>query len=175
MMKTWLIRRSVLSPVSRRATSASSSSVCRLPFISELGLARADQLDRLGRGRVAVRHVDDLDAADVDPQLLRDALGSSAPDRPGSARSFRPRRPRARPSSEVSSQGCATAVGTAGMLARRRDQPIVLLVSARCTACRITAHRALSGQSSSEKSLLRRFATTSGTCRRCRASRLDSR
>jgi hypothetical protein len=30
-------------------------------------------------------------------------------------------------------------------------------------------------QSSSEKSLLRRFATTSGTCRCCRACRLDSR
>ena len=34
MMKTWLMRRPVRSPVSRATTAPSSSSVCRLPFIS---------------------------------------------------------------------------------------------------------------------------------------------
>ena len=34
MMKAWLMRRSVRRPTSLRTTSAISSSVCRLPFIS---------------------------------------------------------------------------------------------------------------------------------------------
>ena len=34
MMKQWLMRRPVRSPVSRLTTAAISSSVCRLPFIS---------------------------------------------------------------------------------------------------------------------------------------------
>jgi hypothetical protein len=34
MTKTWLTRRPVLRPVSLATTSAISSSVCRLPFIS---------------------------------------------------------------------------------------------------------------------------------------------
>ena len=34
MMKTWLMRRPVRRPVSRATTAPSSSSVCRLPFIS---------------------------------------------------------------------------------------------------------------------------------------------
>jgi hypothetical protein len=33
-MKQWLIRRTVLSPVSRATTALINSSVCRLPFIS---------------------------------------------------------------------------------------------------------------------------------------------
>ena len=38
MMKTWLMRRPVRKPVSRLVTSASSSSECRLPFMSSSAL-----------------------------------------------------------------------------------------------------------------------------------------
>ena len=39
MMKTWLMRRAVRSPVFPEVTSRISSSVCRLPFISSSPLA----------------------------------------------------------------------------------------------------------------------------------------
>ena len=72
MMKTWLIRRAVRRPVLRDVTSRISSSVCRLPFISSSPLRLVDELDRLGRGRFAVRRVDDLELADVELVLARD-------------------------------------------------------------------------------------------------------
>ena len=58
----------------------------------QLGLAGADQLDGLGRGGVAVRHVDELELPDVEPELLRhaaDLVGRPDQDRdhqPGSGR-----------------------------------------------------------------------------------------
>ena len=71
MMKTWLIRRAVRRPVLPEVTSRISSSVCRLPFINSSPLDLADQLDRLGGGRFAMRHVDDLEAADIQTVLAR--------------------------------------------------------------------------------------------------------
>jgi hypothetical protein len=52
------MRRSVRSPVCRLTTSAISSSVCRLPFISAAA-SEAHQFDGAKGGGVAVRHVFD--------------------------------------------------------------------------------------------------------------------
>ena len=70
-MKTWLIRRAVRRPVLLEVTSRMSSSVCRLPFIRSSPLACVDQLDRLRGRRFAMRHVDDLEAVDIEAVLAR--------------------------------------------------------------------------------------------------------
>ena len=89
MMKTWLIRRAVRRPVDEDVTARINSSVCRLPFISSSPLACVNELDGLGRRGVAVRHVDDLEAADVEAELLARSLRSCAPVRPGSGTMIR--------------------------------------------------------------------------------------
>ena len=65
MRKTWLMRRPVRRPVSRATTAPSSSSVCRLPFISSSALPCSHELDGFRGGRMAVRRFDDFDVAEV--------------------------------------------------------------------------------------------------------------
>jgi hypothetical protein len=65
MMKQWLIRRPVRSPVSRATTALISSSVCRLPFISASARPSRTSATAL-RGVMAVRGVDDLNSPQVD-------------------------------------------------------------------------------------------------------------
>ena len=50
-------------------------------FHQQLGLALTNQLHRLGRGRVAVRRVDDPQLPEVDPARSRDVRGSCPPVR----------------------------------------------------------------------------------------------
>ena len=83
-------------------------------FHQQLGFARADEFDGLLGGGLAVRNVDDLNAAEVERERLGDAavILSFGPTRmglisPASAAS-------SAPLSEVSSQGCATAVAEGG-------------------------------------------------------------
>ena len=112
MMKTWLIRRSVRRPVSRRAISREQFIGVQAALHDELGTAGADEFHRLGRRGVAVGNVDDLGRADVDAELFRDAADLSF-------RADEDRQDHAgrggvgAPFSEDSSHGCATAVGTA--------------------------------------------------------------
>ena len=80
----------------------------------QLALARVDQLDGLCRGRLAVRGIDELEAADVEAVLgcAVSLIFAAGPTRiglmmPASAASTTPR-------SELSSQGCTTMVDAAG-------------------------------------------------------------
>ena len=70
MMKTWLTRRPVRSPVSLLVTSASNSSVCRLPFISSAALPACTSSTALA-AEAWLCGVDDLQPGDVEPGLLR--------------------------------------------------------------------------------------------------------
>ena len=117
-------------PVSLLTTSAINSSVCRLPFISALALPGAHQFDRLGSRSVAVRRVDDLQRTDIE---LSEAASASmrgfGPTSIGlmilaAAASTAPR-------SELSSQGCTTAVAHRRQRMAGADQGIVLFVRAR--------------------------------------------
>ena len=101
MMNTWLMRRPVRRPVSRATTAPSSSSVCRLPFISSSASPCADQLDGFRRRGVAVRRVDDRGAArDRCRCCLRDLAdlrGGPDEDRRDQSASRRPRSRRPAP------------------------------------------------------------------------------
>ena len=90
MTKQWLIRRAVRRPPSRRTTAAINSSVCRLPFISASASPALHQRNRLGRGRMAVRRIDDDKAREIlaerrrggrDPGLRPDEDGFEEPER----------------------------------------------------------------------------------------------
>ena len=78
-----------------------------------LGLAFAHELDRLRGGRLAVGRVDDRQVREIDTVLLRQRFDAcprpdqDRRDQPSCAASTAPR-------SELSSQGCATAVGVGG-------------------------------------------------------------
>ena len=91
----------------------------------QFALGLVNELDGLGGGCLAVRRVDDLEAADVDAVLGgRILIFAAGPTRigmmmPASAASTAPR-------SEVSSQGCATMVVAGGTALRGRDQAVVL-------------------------------------------------
>ncbi|CFP71198.1 Uncharacterised protein [Bordetella pertussis] len=113
MMNTWLMRRSVRSPVSRATTSCISSSVCRLPFISRLACP-----PRTSWTAAAA-------AAWLCGASTMAAPPRSRPQRSATSRIFccgPTRMGVSRPScmacsaapSEVSSQGWATAQGSAG-------------------------------------------------------------
>ena len=78
----------------------------------EFGLARADELDSLLGGGLAVRHVDDLGVAEVERKRLRHC-GDLVPwDRRGWALISPASPASSAPLKEVSSQGCATAVAS---------------------------------------------------------------
>ena len=79
----------------------------------QLGLALAHQLHGLGGRRMAVRRIDDPRLAEIDAAVLRDLLRSWRPGRQNRRDQSLLRRPRCAPASADSSQGCATAVGTA--------------------------------------------------------------
>ena len=95
-MNTWLMRRPVRSPVSRATTAPSSSSRVQAALHQQLGLALANQLDRLRRRGMAVRRVDDPRAAEIDAARARDLPDLRGRARRGSARSALARRPRSR-------------------------------------------------------------------------------
>ena len=108
MMKQWLIRRPVRSPVSRATTADISSSVCRLPFISASARPSRTSATALRGGVDAVLGVDDLHVAEVDPELVGD--GRDLVLRPDQDRADEPHlRGLDRASSEISSHGCAIA------------------------------------------------------------------
>ena len=64
------MRRPVRSPVSRATTAASSSSVCRLPFISSSALPCRTSSTAFARRTMAVRSIDDQRFAEVDSRCL---------------------------------------------------------------------------------------------------------
>jgi hypothetical protein len=137
MMKTWLIRRSVLSPVSRDATAARSSSECKLPFIRTSPLpartsstAFAAEAWLWGVSTISYRPMSSrLSAAtarilDAGPTRMGTIIPASAAS--------------TAPLSEVSSQGCATTVAT-GLIALaasiRRSYFTCRRVSSTTSAC----------------------------------------
>ena len=115
------MRRAVRRPVSRLTTAPISSSVCRLPFISASALPSRTSCDRLRRRRpgcAARRRA--RRPRDVELELLRRPPRSARAGRPGSADQAQLGRvDRAR--SELSSHGCATAVGIGGSALQRRS------------------------------------------------------
>jgi hypothetical protein len=96
MMKAWLMRRSVRSPVPVRTTAPISSSVCRLPFISISALPSRASRTAIGGG-VAVRGVHDLVAGDVELELRGYGFDLGASGRPGSVARCPVRPPPPRP------------------------------------------------------------------------------
>ena len=114
MTKTWLIRRSVLSPVAEAVTSRISSSVCRLPFIRSSPLpSRISVTARAAAWlwpRRRFRPVRSMPCSAATPRIFVSGPTSTGSIRPTAAASTAPR-------SEVSSQGWATIV-TAGVPSR---------------------------------------------------------
>ena len=109
MTKTWLMRRPVRSPVSRFITSDSSSSVCRLPFMrrsalpvrtSSTAFSAAAWLCGTSTISMLPRSSENCLATAAILSLGPTRIGLISPASPASTA----------PLSEVSSQGCATAV-----------------------------------------------------------------
>ena len=118
MMKQWLTRRLVRSPVSRFTTAAMISSECRLPFISISALpsrarrtAVSAEATLCGASTTSKAEMSILNWAAT--AAMR-ALGPTRMGRirPSSAASTAPR-------NELSSHGCATAQGVAGSALQR--------------------------------------------------------
>ena len=65
------MRRPVRSPVSRFVTAAKELIGVQAPFHQELGLADADELDRLFSRRLAMRDIDDLDPFNIEAKGFR--------------------------------------------------------------------------------------------------------
>ena len=112
MTKTWLMRRPVRSPVSRFVTSASSSSECRLPFISSSALPVRTSSTAFS----AAAWLCGTSTISMPPRSSENSLATAAilflgPTRIGLINPASPAS--TAPLSEVSSQGCATAVATA--------------------------------------------------------------
>ena len=119
MTKTWLMRRPVRRPVSCATTAPSSSSVCRLPFISSSASPARTSATAFAAARVAVRGIDDPDVGEVDAVLGGERLdlgGRADEDRRDQALRRRPRRPPRAPSARTDARppsaparGCGTA------------------------------------------------------------------
>ena len=126
MMNTWLIRRPVRSPVSCATTAPRSSSVCRLPFISSSASPWRTSSTALAAaawlcGTSTIRVLPEVDA--VLPWRSR-AIFAAGPTRIGTIRPLAAAS--IAPASAVSSQGCATAVGTGVEAAAPLQQLFVL-------------------------------------------------
>ena len=125
MMKTWLIRRPVRRPVSRATTAPSSSSVCRLPFIS----SSASPCRTSSTALAAAAWLCGASTMRALPRSMPLACGdSSRSSRPGPTRIgvISPfAAASSAPASAVSSHGCATAVGTGSQVAAPFQQLFV--------------------------------------------------
>ena len=85
----------------------------------QLGLAGANQLDGLGRGGMAVRHVHELELPDVEPELLRPRSRILC-GRPDQDRDHQPGRGRLDGAAQRALvAGCATAHAIGGMPSAR--------------------------------------------------------
>ena len=113
MTKTWLMRRAVRRPVADGGDGPHQLVGMQAALHQELALACADQLHGLRRRRLAMRRIDDLEAAMS--SRVRGAVAAifaAGPTRigammPSSAASMAPR-------SEASSQGWTTTVLAGG-------------------------------------------------------------
>ena len=109
MTKTWLIRRAVRSPVSRLVTAPSNSSECRLPFINSCALpARMVSTAFSAAAWLSGTSMISMPTMLRPSDFARSQILVLGPTRmgvmiPASAASNAPL-------SDVSSQGCATAV-----------------------------------------------------------------
>ena len=109
MTKTWLTRRPVRSPVSRFITSESSSSVCRLPFIRRSALpVRTSSTAFSAAAWLCGTSTISMSPRSSENCLATAAILSLGPTRIGLINPASPAS--TAPFSEVSSQGCATAV-----------------------------------------------------------------
>ena len=115
MMKTWLMRRPRAQSGLALGDLAQQLVGMEAALHEQLGLALAHERDGLLGRRLAVRHVDDLDAVDVEATGLRELsdlvrraheYGNDQSRPIGLERTAR----------EVSSQGCATAVGSGALV-----------------------------------------------------------
>ena len=127
MMKTWLMRRPVRRPVSRATTAPSSSSVCRLPFIS----SSASPWRTSSTAFAAAAWLWGASTIRVLPSWMPAAFATSrifaaGPTRIGTISPFWPASIAA--ASAVSSHGCATAVGTGSRLRQRSSSASYLPV-----------------------------------------------
>ena len=113
MMNTWLMRRPVRSPVSRATTAPSSSSVCRLPFISSSASPSRTSSTAFAAaawlcGTSTIRTPREVDAVLAAISWIFGAgptrIGTISPCWPASTA----------PARADCSQGWATAVGTGG-------------------------------------------------------------
>ena len=142
MRKTWLRRRPVRRPVSRATTAPSSSSECRLPFISSSASPWRTSSTALAAAAWLCGDVDDLASS---PRSMPSASGDLGDLR------RRPDQDRGRsdplaaasiaPASADASQGCATAVGIGAEAAAPLQQLLVLAGS------RDVSHACLSRES----------------------------
>ena len=113
MTKQWLTRRAVRSPVSRLTTAPISSSVCRLPFISASALpSRTSSTALSADAWLCGVSTIGSPAMSMPCSFAIASIRARGPTRigaisPSFAASTAPR-------SELSSQGCATAVGVGG-------------------------------------------------------------
>ena len=117
--KQWLTRRAVRRPVSRDTTAPMSSSVCRLPFISASALpSRTSSTALAAEASLYGASTIGRPAMSMPCSFATASMRAFGPTRigamsPSFAASTAPR-------SELSSHGCATAVGVAAAPCRNR-------------------------------------------------------
>ena len=148
MMKTWLMRRPVRSPVSRATTAPSSSSVCRLPFISSSALPLRTSSTAFAAaawlcGASTIRVLPEVDAGRCGD--LRDLRGRADEDRRDQSqlRRLRSRRP-----APVSRTDARPRSGSARRLVAALQQLFVLSGSGVCGhACVLPASAGAVGAS----------------------------
>ena len=86
MMNTWLIRRAGAQAGLAGRHRAHQLVGVQAALHQQLAFGLVDELDRLGRGRLAVRRIDDLESVDLEIVLAGDGVDLRWPARPGSAR-----------------------------------------------------------------------------------------
>ena len=118
MMKQWLMRRPVRSPESRLTTAAISSSVCRLPVISNSTLpSRASRTAVSADSTLCAASTRSSEAMSRPHCAASSVMRATGPTSTGRRSPISPAS--TAPRNELSSQGCATAQGTAPVSLQR--------------------------------------------------------